>query len=106
MRRLYLVVALASGCVHPRTSEPAWPKPHASERDGGESLAPRHTAQVATSVERTADAKLAVAATPATTAPTTTAKPADAPLTPVISPVIQPTEETITTEDIVIEIED
>jgi hypothetical protein len=46
MRALLLGLAISAssvgaGCVGHASSGPAWPKPHASEDDGGESLEPR-----------------------------------------------------------------
>jgi hypothetical protein len=85
---------------------PAWPKPAAHEVDGGESLAPRAAARAIAAVvaeDRPTD-KPAVdkpaAATPAAAAGVGTDKPAASPSAPPAA------DEPITTEEIVIEIED
>jgi hypothetical protein len=44
MRRLLLVLAV-SACTHSAATGPAWPKLHATDNDGGESLAPRDPAK-------------------------------------------------------------
>ena len=101
-RALVLVVVL--GCAGSSSHAPAWPKQHTAEADGGESLAPHVSAQVAaigiikddedegkpaTATPAPAAAAAAVTATPAVTAPTQT-----------------PADETINTEEIIIEIDD
>ena len=99
------VVAIALGaCVHSTTSEPAWPKASASEHDGGESLAPHESAQMATALERSDDdvKPIAIPMTTPSIAPSIETG-ASSVVTPSIT---APVEETITTEDIVIEIED
>lgn len=95
-----LIAASAAACSGSRSAAPAWPKLHDTEVDGGESLEPRPKTQVAAAVA-TSDDK-----TPA---------PAEAPVAPVVAPVVAPAvtapttvapEEVITTEDIVIEVDE
>ena len=84
--------------------ESAWPKQHVAEQDGGESIAPHVARSVSVAAPRVEETTPAVAkpivvpATPGTTV--------IAPTPAVVAPVVAPTEETITTEDIVIEIDD
>jgi hypothetical protein len=84
---------------------PAWPKPVVRELDGGESLAPRAAARAIAAIvdDRPADKASADKPAPAASTGTTGGaadKPAAAP-----SAVPAP-DEAITTEEIVIEIED
>jgi hypothetical protein len=106
-RLLLLVIALAACSA--RSTGPAWPKPREPEpgQDGGESIAPRAGA-TATAIEKAAeptpkddDKPVEVAAKPAGT-------PADATATPVATPPAtpQPDDVIITTEEIVIEVDD
>src|SRR5262245_60844959 len=103
MGRLFLAVILA-GCTHAATTSPAWPKQHEAEKDGGESLAPPESKQRSVAVEKSDD--------DAKPEPKVEAKPdvkpaASEAATGLTSPAVtQPTEETITTEDIIIEIDD
>jgi hypothetical protein len=101
MRSGLLVVVLAA-CSPPAARGPAWPAPRPREVDGGQSLAPRAAARaVAAAVEdekpdRAADkpaAPSAAAASPASD------KPAATPAAPA-------SEEPVTTDEIVIEVED
>jgi hypothetical protein len=97
-----VVIALL-GCSHAAPTGPAWPKPHAAETDGGESLAPHEAARAISAAvederpERAADKP---AETPATAAPA--GEPADKPAAGSVTV----TEEPITAEDIVIEVDD
>ncbi len=105
MRRTLLVVALA-GCASHARPGPAWPKASQSDTDGGESIEPRvvrpvEAAADKTDEEETKPAPAAPAAAPATPAP---AKEVVAPA--VGAPAAPTVEESITTEDIVIEIDD
>ena len=105
MRRLLLAVALV-GCARSAATGPAWPKPVATDadKDGGESLAPHVSNSAVTAIEKSDDdVKPAAVEAPAPRASTpaaaaTAAPAADTPRAPV--------EETITTEDIIIEIDD
>ena len=104
MRSLLLAVALL-GCARSAATGPAWPKSQPAEHDGGESLAPHVSRSAVTAIEKSdEDVKPAAVEAPApranTPAPaaTGTAPAADAPRAPA--------EETITTEDIIIEIDD
>ena len=103
MRLGILVIALAA-CSSSVAARPAWPRQRPHEVDGGESLAPRPAARAITAraeddrpAERPIDK-------PAATAPAARGVTADKPgpdkaATPAA-------EEPITTDDIVIEIED
>ena len=103
MGRFVILLALV-GCTHSAASSPAWPKASAREKDGGESLAPHESKAIAVAAE-----KPATEAKPDATKPDV--KPAAAVTeggaTPAITPAVTtPTDETITTEDIIIEIDD
>jgi hypothetical protein len=104
MCRLLVVVALV-GCAPRAANGPTWPHQHFADRDGGESLAPRQPKQIAVASPRVEDAKPAAPKAIAMPA-TPTATVGDAPAPAVIAPVVQPTEEILTTEDIIIEIDD
>src|SRR5438445_10450650 len=104
MRLMFLVVALA-GCASHAATSPAWPKQHVAEKDGGESLAP-HTARAVAAIEKTDDEPVKPA-TPTAAAPAAAAPAAkDGGAAPASVPATGTVEETITTEDIVIEIDD
>lgn len=96
---LVMVAVLAAACSSPAAAGPHWPKPTPRESDGGESLAPRAAARsiAARSDDRSADRSDKPAAAPpaSTTAPTD--RPAQTPVN---------LEEPVTTEDIVIEVEE
>ena len=103
MRRWLLVVALA-GCGHSKASGPAWPEASKTAEDGGESIAPQPTATYAAVAEKATEpeedkADDKPAATPAAT--TSDDKPATMPAATTTAP-----EEVITTEEIIIEIDD
>ena len=93
------VVFLLGACVGGSGATPKWPKQHVSDVDGGESLAPHVAAAqvIAAVIEdvKPADAVVTPAVTPATTTPAVT--------TPAVT---TPTDETIQTEEIIIEIDD
>lgn len=103
MRSFLFAVALV-GCARSATTGPAWPKPATAETDGGESLDPHVSRREVTEIERSDDdVKPPATETPivkpsAPAAATSAGTPAAPPQTP--------TEETITTEDIIIEIDD
>jgi len=103
MGRLLLAVALV-GCTHGATTSPAWPKQAVSDKDGGESIAPHESSKAIAVVEKAEvetkpDAKPEVVK-PAVAVPEAGAAPAAA------AAVTSPTDEAITTEDIIIEIDD
>jgi hypothetical protein len=81
MRALWLCLVIASSagpaCSSHGSTGPAWPKSHASEDDGGESLEPR----VASAIEeqRAADDDDHPAVATPASAPAATAAPASAP---------------------------
>jgi len=102
MRRLFVVVALV-GCA--RGSAPAWPKQHLADRDGGESIAPRQPRQASVAIERSEDPKPVVPKPIVVPAPAITGG-TEPPAPAITAPAVPPTEETITTEDIVIDIDD
>jgi hypothetical protein len=95
----FAVVLLLGACIGGSSTTPKWPKQHVSDVDGGESLAP-HVAAAQAVAAVTDDVKPADTAivTPAVTPATTT--PA------VTTPVVTPTDETIQTEEIIIEIDE
>jgi hypothetical protein len=104
MRRV-LVLVVVSACAGSAAHGPAWPKQHDKEADGGESLAPHVASQVAAIgiTKDDDDTGKPAAATPASPAAATGA----ATTTPVVTPSAQtPTDETINTEEIIIEIDD
>lgn len=100
-----VLVGVLAGCGGAPERAPAWPKPSPSETDGGESLAPRQPSSVA-AIEEAGDATPAAAAAPATAAGATPAAApakADKPAAEAPSP-REP--DVLTTEDIIIEIDD
>ena len=100
MRSFALVLLLAACGGSSR--EPAWPKQHVSENDGGESLAPHGSRSAAVAITSTGDdeAKPATAAIEAKPAATADATPAAA------VPAAPATEEVLQTEEIVIEVDE
>jgi hypothetical protein len=106
MRRLLFLVAISGCASHAASSSPAWPKPSHGEEDGGESIAPRSSRPVAVAIEKSDEepAAPAVAPTPVPAAATPAKK--DVVGTPAVTAPTGAVEETITTEDIVIEIDD
>jgi hypothetical protein len=104
-RRALLAIALFGlvGCAPHAATGPAWPKAADSDKDGGESLAPHEAKQVTVAVEKSeAEPKPVVAPAAPVVVP-----PTEGALAPVIAPSVSaPIEDTITTEDIVIEIND
>lgn len=104
MRRALVLVVLIAGCGAHRSSGPAWPKMAENETDGGESLAPRTAAAsvVGAAAAKDDDDDIKIeATTPAADKPAAaTDKPASVG-TPITAP-----EDTITVEEIVIEIDD
>ena len=93
MRRLLVILTLAA-CSHP--SGPRWPQRETPAVDGGESLAP-HMARSIAAAAVEEDKPLPAAPAAVSIAPVT--EPA---ATPTVAPAAA--EDTITTEDIVIEI--
>ena len=57
MRLVFALFILLSACGAKRSSGPAWPKMTEKESDGGESIAPRPGASAVAAVEASADAK-------------------------------------------------
>jgi hypothetical protein len=99
MVRFALVVSLV-GCVGSASRTPAWPKLHESDTDGGESLAPHAAAAAVMAAAGPEDDKPIIPVVVAPTAATPTA-------TPTVTPTVAPsTDETIQTEEIIIEIDD
>jgi hypothetical protein len=104
MRGGLLWIALL-GCSQPASTGPVWPKPHAHDTDGGESLAPRAAARAIAGApeddrpaDRTAGDKPAAAPAAVT--------PAVAGDKPAGTPSVTVTEETLTAEEMVIEVDD
>lgn len=95
-----LLVLLLVGCAPHGDSGVAWPKPRVAERDGGESLAPHTAAAVAAAAASDDDDEVVpgIAAPVVLDAPKVDAPRVDAP-----KPIV---DETITTEEMVIEVED
>lgn len=107
-RALLLASLLIAGCSSRQTSSPAWPKMAERETDGGESLAPRAGAvAIAAAKDDAADDDDATKAvtTPAAEKPAASAVPAKDEK-PSATPTVTVPEETITIDDIVIEIEE
>lgn len=103
MRRALVLVVLV-GCAGSSAHTPAWPKQHDAEADGGESLAPHVSTQVAAIGITKDDDDVGK---PATATPAPAPAPATVTATPVVTPPTQtPAEETINTEEIIIEIDD
>lgn len=105
--RLGLLVFALAACSSPASAGPAWPKSTARDVDGGESLAPRAAARTVATANAEDDDDDDKPAAPAADKPAAD-KPAavrdgGTPVTPAASPA---TDEPITTEEIVIEIED
>jgi hypothetical protein len=107
--RCGLVVIALLGCSHAAPTGPAWPRPRAAETDGGESLAPREAARAISAAvedERPERAGEKPAETPQAAASAgATADKSDKPDKPAAGTVTV-TEEPITAEDIVIEVDD
>jgi hypothetical protein len=102
MRRA-LVLVFVLGCAGSSAHGPAWPKQHDKQADGGESLAPHVSSQVAAIgiTKDDDDEGKPAAVTPAPAAA------AAATATPAVTPPTQtPADETINTEEIIIEIDD
>jgi hypothetical protein len=103
MRGGFVVIALL-GCSQPASTGPAWPKLHAHDSDGGESLAPRAAARAiaaATEDDRPAERAAGDKAAPVPAAAT----PAAASDKPVGTPSVTVTEEPINAEEMVIEVD-
>jgi hypothetical protein len=99
----FLVVVALAGCASHAANGPAWPKQHEAEADGGESLAP-HTARAVVAAEKAEEEPAKPAATSA--APAAAPEKKEAGAAPAVAPANATIDETITTEDIVIEIDD
>lgn len=106
-RALLLASLLIAGCSSRQANSPAWPKMAERETDGGESLAPRAGAKAIAATEAAGDDDddIKAVATPAAEKPAASAAAATAEKPAAAATVTAP-EETITIEDIVIEIED
>lgn len=102
MRWIFVVVALAACAPHASTG-PAWPRSTASTNDdGGESLAPHQSHEASAAPERTADDDVKPVATPTSIAPVI-APSAQVGSTAAPAAGAAAADDTITTEDIVIE---
>ncbi len=106
MRRLLFVVAISGCAPHTSSSSPAWPKPSVSEDDGGESIAPRASRPVAVAIEQSEDEPKPTPAPAPTPVPAAATPAKDAVVAPAVTAPTGVVEEPITTEDIVIEIDD
>ena len=102
-----LLVLVLAACAPPGATGPAWPKAAGREVDGGESLAPRAAARtVAAAADASEDRAAAGPAadkSAASSGTTTGAGAADRSTTTL--PATAPSDETIMTEEIVIEVE-
>jgi len=103
--RLVLALFLVAACGSKPTAGPAWPKTADKETDGGESLAPRAKASAVAAADDDDDE---VEATPAADKPAaTTPKPdAETPKPATTGSAQAPEDIVITTEEIVIEIDE
>lgn len=102
--RSWLFAVILAGCAG-RVAEPSWPKPFeaADAKDGGEAIAPHQAKQNIVAIERADDdAKPQVATAPTVAAVT----PAIDVGTPAVAPASTTTEEVITSEEIIIEIDE
>jgi hypothetical protein len=95
----FALVLVLGACVGGSSATPKWPKQHVSEVDGGESLAP-HVAAAQAVAAVTEDVK---PVDPAVVTPAVTPATTPAVTTPAVT---TPTDETIQTEEIIIEIDD
>lgn len=101
----FVIAGLSLAACGARGSQgPAWPEPAARETDGGESIAPREADAVA-AVDDDAVAEAPVVA-PAAAAATSAATTTTTTTPTVTAPIITAPEDTITVEEIVIEISD
>ncbi|MBA3461698.1 MAG: hypothetical protein H0T46_17170 [Deltaproteobacteria bacterium] len=107
-RALLLASLLIAGCSSRQANSPAWPKMAERETDGGESIAPRAGAVViaAAKDEAANDDDSNVVVTPAAEKPAASATPAKDEKPSAAAATVTAPEETITIDDIVIEIED
>jgi hypothetical protein len=101
MRRIFVVVALAACAPHASTG-PSWPKSTAGNDDGGESLAPHQSHEASAAPDRTADEDVKPVAAPTSIAPVI-APSAQVGSTAAPAAGAAAADETIMTEDIVIE---
>jgi len=101
---LLAAVSLAA-CSHAKASGPAWPAPDKTEpeEDGGESIAPHESSTVATAMEKSDEPEAKKDDEPDAAAPEV--KKDDS--TPAVSAPSQPSsDETIFSDEIIIEIDD
>jgi hypothetical protein len=105
MGRILLLATLAACGPRAPATGLSWPKARTIATDGGESLAPHVARREVTAIERSEDE--VKPPSPPPPKPAAAIAPASEPApAPVMTPAAQPIEETITTEDIVIEIDD
>jgi len=102
--RFALLFALCLGCSGGRGHDPAWPKLTVKDTDGGESLAPR-TATTVSASERSTDTSDSKPE-PSESKAAAPEKPASSDTPASSAPEKSSPDEPITTEDIVIEIDD
>jgi hypothetical protein len=105
LRRLVVAVGLLVGCSHPVSTGPAWPKASTQDKDGGESLAPHESKQMAVALEKE-DAAPAPAAKPKPDAPAVVPASEGGGVPTTVAVPGPAVEDAITTEDIIIEIDD
>jgi hypothetical protein len=106
MGRILLLATLAACSPRAVATGPSWPKARTVASDGGESLAPHVARREVTKIEQSEDNAKPAPVAPAAKPAAAVAPAAESVPVPTIAPAAQPMEETITTEDIVIEIDD
>lgn len=104
MRRLALLAVFAlAACSHAKAKGPAWPEPSKTADDGGESLAPHEASPIAAAIEKSNDATPDADDKPAAAAPAAAVE--DKPAT-VSQPTTPASDDTIMSDEIIIEIDD
>jgi hypothetical protein len=108
MHRLLLVVAASvalAACGHSKASGPKWPEPSAKDEDGGESIAPRPSAQYAAAVEKSTDVDDDKPGDAKSDTPATTSS-GDTPAAAAAATSQPASDEPIMTDEIIIEIDE
>ena len=102
MRLLGLALLVTTvGCGAHAAPGPAWPKPHATLADGGQSLAPRPSNPVAAAADVTEEEEVVPEIS---LAPVAAAAPVVTPTVPAIKPATP--DEPIMTEEMIIEVDE
>ncbi len=100
------LAAWLAACGGGRDRGPAWPKPSPSETDGGESLEPRQPGSVAAAIEEAEDAPSSDVPEASEAVPSPAASPAATSDRPATDPAPDKEPDVLTTEELIIEIED